>query len=302
VRLTILNKAKAAAQGATSVWADGTTRKKVGKKWIIINAGAPSKKAEGMEVSVRRKAYGYYGYALTTKLGGVVDDVLQKTGVKDFEGLIKKIKIGASDTAHKIYKQIVDAVNAEDGAPGEKRATLDMIGRSLIILRNQFSIKPKTALTVKVPGKKKGEEYYQYKKKAKLPTLKASAISKAKKKMGGWSVTGKLESASVRKMLKTKAAKLISGTIDSRKKWIMTKKAKDLDLKYKGSSLLIRVKQVRKIKDRTRTTAKVEIKIPYEYAKAFLENHIKSVRTKQNFVFRMERSAGYRDFLERAAA
>lgn len=302
MKLTILNKAKAAIQGATSVWADGTTRKKVGKKWIIINTGAHVKKEKQIETSVRQKAYGYYGYALATSLGGVVDNVLQKMGIKDFTALVEKIKTGASDTAHKIYKQIVDAVNVKGGAPGDKQAALDMIGRSLIALRNQFSVKPKTALMVKVPSKKKGEEYYQYKKKAKLPTLKASAISKAKKKMGGWSVTGKLDSKSVHGMLKTKAAKLISGKIDSKKKWIMPKKATDLDLKYKGNSLLIRVKQIRKIKDRTRATAKVEIKIPYEYAKAFLESHIKSVRTKQNFIFRMERSAGYRDFLERAAA
>lgn len=302
MKLTILNKAKAAAQGATSVWADGTTRKKVGKKWIIINTGAPTERGKSMEAFARRKAYGYYGYAMATKFGGVVDDVLQKMGAKDFEALIKKIKTGSSDIAHRIYKQIVDAVSAEEGAPGDKQAALDMIGRSLIALRNQFSVKPKTALMVKVPGKKKSEKYYKYKKKIKLPALKASAISKAKKKMGGWSVTGKLESASVRKMLKTKAAKLISGTIDSRKKWIMPKKAREFDLKYKGDSLLIRVKQVHKVKDQIRATAKVEIRIPYEYAKAFLENHIKSVRTKQNFIFRLERSAGYRDFLERAAA
>jgi hypothetical protein len=301
VRLTILNKAKAAAQGATSVWADGTTRKKVGKKWIVVNTGVPTAKGKNMEASVRRKAHGYYGYAMATKLGGVVDDVLQKMGAKDFEGLIKKIKTGTSDMAHRIYRQIVDAVNAEGGAPGDKQAALDMMGRSLIALRNQFSVMPKTALTIKTAGKK-GAMYYKPKKEPKLPTLKASVISKAKKKMGGWSVTGKLDSKSVRKMLKTGAAKLISGTINSGKKWVMPEKAKDLDLKYKGNSLLIRVKQVRKIKSQVRFSAMVEIRIPYEYAKAFLESHIKSVRTKQNFIFRMERSAGYRNFLGRAAA
>jgi hypothetical protein len=296
----IIFKAKAANQGETRVWADGKTRKKTGKKWVIVSGKSP-KSEKHIEADVWRKGKTYFDYSMATNLGGAVDTVLQDMGIKDYTALVKKIKTGPTDTAHRIYKQVVDKINTMPGAPGEKQATLDMIGRSLITLRNQFSVAPKTALKIKVTSKK-GKGYYKYKETAGLPTLKASSVAKAKKKMAGWSVTGKLESKHVNGMLKTGTAKLISGKVDSRKAWVMPKKAEDLNLKYKGNSLLIRVKQSRKVKDRTWTTAKAEIRIPYEFAKAFLQNHIKSVRTRSNFIFRMERSAGYRSFLERTAA
>jgi len=295
-----LLKAKAAAQGETHVWADGTTRKKVGKKWVIVRSEAPKSEAR-IEADVWRKGNTYFDYAMASNLGDVVDAVLTDMGIGSYNALVEKIKTGPADTTHKIYKRIVDQIREGVGTSGDKKVVLNMIGRSLVTLRDQFSAGPKTALKLKTVSKK-GIEYYRYKKGEALPTLKASAIATAKRKMAKWSVTGELESSHIRGMLKTKAAKLVSGKINSKRKWIMPKKAEDIDLKYKGDSLLIRVKQMRKIEQRTRATAKVEIRIPYAFAKAFLISHVKSVRTRNSFIFRMEHSAGYRKFLQGAEA
>lgn len=302
--MLVIFKAKAAAQGAISHWNDGTTRKKVGKKWIVVSrdTGIEPKSEERVEAEAWRKGNEFFNYSMATTLGGVVDDTLQSMGIDSYEALVEKIKTGPTDTAHKIYKQIVDNVRAKEETPGNKKAALDYIGRALIALRDQFASAPKTKLTIKVTTKT-GKQYYKRPKdEAELPTLKPTAIAKAKKKMGGWSVTGPLTSGHVKAMMKTGAAKLVSGKVNPKKKWIMPKKAEDMELKYKGDSLLIRVKQIRKVKERTRATAKVEIKVPYEFAKAFLQNQIASKKTANNFIFRMERSAGYRDFLGRAAA
>jgi len=294
-----LLKHTAAGQGETHVWADGKTRKKVGKKWVLI--GDTSKKTISQKkIDVQRKGRTYFDYAMSTNLGGVVEEVLQSMGIEGYSALVTKIKTSSGDTAHKIYKKVVDTLNADPAPQGDKQAAIDMIGRSLVALKRQFTTGVKTKLKIKVKSKK--GVYYKYESSKDLPVLKASAISTAKKKMAGWNITGKLESKHVRGMLKTKAAKLIEGKIDSKKKWVLPVKAEDMEMKYKGKTLLIRVKQIRKIKDRTRATAKVEIKIPYAYAKAFLQSQIKGKKTASNFIFRLERSAGYRDFLERSGA
>ena len=295
----ILLKHKAAAQGETRIRADGKTYKKTGKKWVVVSKVAASRSAKRVESDVLNRGNLYFNYAMASNLGDTVDKVLSDMGIDSFDALVKEIKTGPADAAHKVYKEIVDRVAAGPGTSVDKQAVVHLIGQSLVTLRSQFSTEPKVALKMKVTSKK-GTEYYKYKEE--LPTLKATAISKAKKKMGGWSVTGKLESSHMRKMLKTKAAKLISGKIDAKRKWHMPRKAADIDLKYKGDSLLIRVKQIRKGEERTRATAKAEIRIPYAFAKAFLQSHIASAKTRNNFIFRMERSAGYRDFLQRAAA
>jgi len=296
-----LSKTKAAAQGELRTRADGRTYKKTGKKWIVQAAFRKPRTTKHVEADAWRKGLLYYEYAMTSNLGGVVDDALQKMGIADYDALVKKIKTGSIDTAHKIYKQVVDSVTATGELVEDRQAVLHLIGQTLVTLHKHYTTRMKATATVRVTSKK-GKEYYKYKETPELPTLKASAIAKAKKKMSGWSVTGELESKHVRAMLKTKTAKLISGKIDSKKKWHMPEKAADLELTYKGKALLIHVKQIRKTPQKTKATAKAEIKVPYEFAKAFLQAHIKSVRTRDNFIFRMERSAGYRSFLERAVA
>ncbi len=87
--------------------------------------------------------------------------------------------------------------------------------------------------------------------------------------------------------------------MDNKKPWILPKKAEDMELKYTGDGLIINVKQIDKKKERTRATAKAEIKIPFTFAKAFLLNQIESKRTRNNFIFRMEHSQGYRNYMER---
>lgn len=297
-------KAKAAAQGETRIRKDGKTWKKTGMTWVVVSnptAVAPVKGVENVAATATKKGEKYFNYALSTNLGDVVDDVLQSEGIDSYKTLVEKVKTGPQDMTHKLYKKIVDALIANSAPHDDKQTAMHLIGTSLVTLKEQFTTRPKVTAKVKVTSKK-GTEYYKYKDTEDLPLLKPTSIAKAKKKMAGWSVTGTLESKHVRGMIKTKVAKLTFGKIDSKKKWHLPKKAEDMKLKYTGDHLLLKVKQIRKVKDRTRATAKVEIKLPYEFAKAFLQKQIASKKTANNFIFRLENSSGYRNFMARAAA
>lgn len=196
-----LVKAKAAAQGEVRVWSDGLKRKKVGKKWVVIGNEATAKeKAETQSKT-------YFDHALATDVGDVVEEVLKENGIEGYDQLAEKIKTGPRDTAHKLYKEIVDKVKASgSGTKGGKQAAMHLIGTALVNLKSFYDTGAKTTATVKVTSGA-GKEYYKYPESTfgvteELPTLKPSVISKAKKKMGGWSVTGKLDSKHVREMLK----------------------------------------------------------------------------------------------------
>lgn len=302
--LYLLLKAKAAAQGETRTWADGKTRKKIGKKWVVVKETGGTKTKDRIEADTWRRAQEYLGYALTTTHGDSVDMVLQKYNLQGVDDIIDYVKEHGQEGVSRLYREAVDDIRSMPGSPKDKQAAIKLFGQSLIQIRDQYVSQPKEKLTVKVTSKT-GKEYYTYeegKHSEELPSIKPSAMEAAKKKLGGWPVTGTLSTTHVRKMLETGAAKLTSGKIDGRKPWVMPKKAEDMELAYKGDSLTIRVKQVAQKKERTRATAKVEIKIPYAYAKAFLLNQIESKRTRNNFIFRMEHSQGYRNYMEKKGA
>jgi len=296
-KLEDMLKAKAAAPGETRTHRDGRTWKKVGKKWVLVSnvQKVVAKTVENSET--------YFDHAMTTNLGGEVIRILESHGVSDFPSLVEKIKRGAPDTAHKIYKDIFDQIDKGPGTTTNKQAALHLIGTVLVNLRDQYTEGPKVKSTIKVTSHTSGKEYYkQDHVSVELPTIKPTEILAAKNKMGGWPITTELETSHVKAMLKNGSAKLIAGKIDPKRKWVMPKKAEDMVLKYAGDSLLIHVKQVRNVDKRTRATAKVDINIPYAFAKAFLLKHIESKKTRNNFIFRMELSKGYRAFLERAGS
>ena len=293
-----LMKAKAAAQGETRTWADGKTRKKVGKKWIVVEGGVKTEERQAADAWRRGRIF--FDHSLATNLGVVVADVLQDYDVSSYNDLIEKIKTGSHDTAHRIYKDVVDRIRETPGTVGERKAVVDPFGRALIQIRDQYAIRPKTKLTV-TRVSKKGKTYRTYdegKHSPELPSMKPSVVQAAQRKMGGWSVTGTLLSTHIQKMLRAGGAKIVSGKVSPRKAWILPKKAVDMQLSYKGDVLKIIVKQVAQKEQRTRATAKVEISIPYALAKAFLMTQVDSKRTRNNFIYRMERSPGYRDYLE----
>lgn len=300
--LYLLLKAKAAAQGETHTWADGKTRKKVGKKWVVVAGGQKSE--ERQKADSWRRAQESLAYALSTVHGDSVDMVLQKYNLNGVDDIIEYLKDKPPGAASQLYREAVDDIRAMPGTPKDKQAAIKLFGQALIQIRDQYVSQPKEKLKIKKTSKT-GKTYYEYdegKHTDELPLIKPSVLKKEKAKMGGWTVTGNLSTTHVRKMLETGAAKLVSGNIDGRKPWVMPDKAEDMDLSYTGKALTIHVKQVEKKKKRTRATAKVDIKIPYAYAKAFLLNQIDRKRTRNNFIFRMERSKGYRDYLDRAGA
>lgn len=300
--LHLLLKAKAAAQGETRTWADGKTRKKVGKKWVVVEGGQKSEARR--KADAWRRAQESLAYALSTSHGDSVDMVLQKYNLGGVDDIIEYLKDKPPGAASQLYREVVDDIRAMPGTPKDKQATIKLFGQALIQIRDQYVSQPKEKLMVKKTSKT-GKTYYEYeegKHTDELPVIKPSVLKKEKAKMGGWTVTGSLGTEHVRKMLETGAAKLVSGKIDGRKPWVMPDKAEDMELKYTGDALTIHVKQVEKKKKRTRATAKVDIKIPYAYAKAFLLNHIDRKRTRNNFIFRLEHSQGYRNYLDKAGA
>lgn len=301
MRLVLL-KHRAAAQGEVRRWADGKARKKVGQKWIVVEE--ETRPVEQVRDKALQRAEDYFDYSLTSNLGGELETALNELDIYGFQGLSDRIKGQRPDEASKIYRHVVDHIRGVNAAPGDKQAVLDLFGRGLIQLKDYFAEGPKTKATIKKTGKG-GGVYYDQKDRnpveTELPLLKPSAIADAKKKVGGWSVTGPLRTTHVEKMLKTGTAELVSGKINAKKKWELPQKAKDMEIKYKGDGLWITAKQTKPSKTgKSRlTTASVRIKIPYAYAKAYLKAQIESTRTANNLIFRMERSAGYRDFLER---
>lgn len=289
-------KAKAAAPGEVRTHKDGRKWRKMGKRWVYV----PS--AHKAVAKVLDTAESHYSHAILGSFGKDISDILGKHGVMDFDGLTEKIKTGKSDVAHKMYKDIVDHIIAAPGERPAKQAAIHLIGTSLVKLRDQLNTakKPTTYMQVK---SSKGKEYFRKEKiSTTLPLLKPSVVLAAKKKMGGWVPTGKLESKHVREMLANGTATLVSGKVDAKKSWVMPDRIGDITLKYTGDSLILHVKQVRSATERTRAISKVDIALPYAFSKAFILKHIERVRTRNTLIFKLEMSKGYKLFLEKAVS
>lgn len=296
---------KAAAQiGEVRSWKTGDWKKISATKWVKVVG--ERKTEERQRADAWRKAQQHFDYAMTSSLGYILDSVLVSRGVSSFDDLTEKIKKGDRALSSNIYREVMEKLRGENAPLGYKRDLADNVGRALLILRDQFSTAQKVDLTIKKTNKK-GKKYRitqaQQKVSNELPSLKPTVIRNAKKKVGGWNVTGPITHQNIKAMIANKTAKLTYGKIVANRKWEMPKKAEDMEFKYKGNHLLLKLRQTKSMKKgdkRASTTARVEIKLPYAYAKAFLLNHIKSVRTRNNFIFRLERSEGYRRFLEGA--
>lgn len=292
----ILVKAKALPEGTVRSRRDGHRYKKVGSRWIRI---ASTKTLVDQEKETINTAENYFNQSMASNLGWAVENVLDVRGINGFKGLIAAIKKGPVDTAHSIYKQIVDDIREANGTVGDKKAVVDFIGRSLLYLKNQYASKPVPRLSV-TRTSKTGKEYRE--KKSYLPVIKASVASRELKKIGGWSVTGPLTTGAVKSMLSTGSAKMLSGKLSAKKKWILPQKAEDMSFSFRGNGLTIIAKQVNMREKRTRATAKVSITIPYAFLHSFLHTHIKSARTRNNFARRIELSPGYIDYMDSARA
>jgi len=296
-----LLKGKAVPVGTVTTYSNGEKWKKLQSgKWTRV---IDDSKSEQHTNYINKTAQRHFDYAMTSSMGHIIDNALKVNGVDSFESLVDSIKKGDQALSSRIYKTAVDSMREAKAEKGVKKATLDNFGRALIMLRGEYGNSVKARLTMDV--KSKSGKVYRAKPKSgntDLPQLKATVILKEKKKMGGWSVTGNLTSGMVSKMIKNKTATLVSGKINAKKKWVMPSKAVDLDMSYTGKHLGITVKQVSKVKKRNKVTAKVFIKVPYAFAKAFLLSHITSVRTRNNIIFRMENSKGYRNYIEKGSS
>lgn len=283
-------KGKAANEGAVHTWKDGKSRRKVGKTWVLVPNVSDFKER------VVSESEHYFNYAMASNMGDVVEYALNDMGISTYEELVERIKSGTSDTAHTVYKKIVDTIREYPGVHSDKQAAMHLVGTSIVRLRDTFA-GPKAKLTV-TKTSPKGTKYYAYDGSTGAPTLKASAVAAAKRKMGGWTVTGPLNTDNVRKMLKNKSATMVSGKLDARRKWETLRGSKGLQFKYGGDSLNVTMIQMRSAGKLRRETARVSIDIPYAFVHAFLNKHI-SKKTRNNYIHMIERSKGYSEFLKR---
>lgn len=291
--MKLLLKHKAYPEGTIRKWADGTTRKKVGKLWVKVHA------ADKFINKRNKKANQYMNYALTSSLGDVIEKVFQSKHIKDFKGLTNYVGKKSYNAASNLFREIKGAVDKTDKPKDAKKFALTMIGHSLVMLHNEYwgAEKPKVTLKVKT---KNGKEYYKRKPK-ELPVFSAKTLQQAKRKLGGWSDMKKLPSTNQLKvMLKKKSAKLVSGKPSDKLEWNVGKKLKDVVVPWRPEEkgIIVNLKQFKKVNTRNSVLAHVQVKIPYAYAPAFLTNHITSIRTRNNLMGQLERSKGYKNFLE----
>jgi hypothetical protein len=311
VRLIIFLKAKSYPEGTIRTWSNGDRMQKVGSKWVKVS------NVSSNEEYTRSKAESYFDYAMTTNLGWIVEDELQKFDIFGFEGLTQHIADHPSDEAHRIYKQIVDRVRREPSTPSDKKAALDFIGRSLIELRNQYA-KPKATLTIQKKSSA-GKNYSVYKEGDKkdysIPSVPAKKLMKEQSKLAGWNTLNMPTITAVRKMVKSGQARVVSGDlVGSEGKFYLEKKGFSTDAKFdfRGDALRVQFKQkvpsekkynkYHKIKNPKNTKKKlaavVEIDIPYAFVHKFLEKHVPD-KAAASVLFRLTRSQGYIDYFKK---
>lgn len=279
--------------GTTTTWADGSVHKKISQhKWSVVSVGSGPARAKATV-----KAENYYNDAVGMSWAGlgIVEHLEDKFGVTSFAGLKKLISTGPKDQASKIFRSTKDHVDSLSIPTGNKAAAVDRIGRSLLALRNVYA-GPKKRLTVSVRTKKTGKAYWIY-KKAPQASFSASRIKTAQKKLGGWSDMSQMPTMKqLRAMEKNGTAKIVWGKTRAKKKWEAYQEAKDTIVPFKENAKGIKVKMRQfEIKEkRTLRTATVKLTMPYPFARQFLEHNIKSVRTRNDLVGQLIRSAGYK--------
>lgn len=290
--MRLITKSEVMQIGATSTWADGSVHKKVSPhKWVIVPRG------DGISTKAKadRKAENYYNEAAAMSWAGLglVEHLEDKYGVADFAGLKKLISAGPKGQASKIFRSTKDYVDSLSIPTGSKSAVIDRVGRALLVLRDTYA-GPKRKLTVRVRSES-GRIRWES-KKAPQASFSAGRIRTAKKKLGGWSDMSKMPTiAQLKIMAKNKVAE-ITGIMRGKKKWEVYQRSKHIVVPFRENAkgIVVKMRQFESRKQRTHRTASVKLTIPYPFARQFLENNIKSARTRNDLVGQLTRSAGYK--------
>ena len=302
----ILKARPGVPQGTISTWVDGTRVKKVGKKWVVIGrVGVKDKPTSKMSEITKThfdEAFKLFMEA-TGKMSwagiGIVEHLEDEYKIYDFEGLKSHIKKNPGAEASKIYRSTKKYIDSLTIPTGLKHVAQNRLASTLIKLRDAYA-QPKVKLMVK---QESGKVPYKYKKTE--PVFSATAIRFGRSKLGTWTDMKKVPTnAQVRAMIKNKSGKLISGKIDSKKKWDVYQKLDDVVVPFKSNEkgITVKMRQFKSGAKRTRQVATVELIIPYAYARQFLTNQIKGARTRNNLIGQMERSAGYKKTLGKKVA
>ena len=299
-------KGRKATEGTISTWIDGTRVKKVGKKWVVIGREGVKKESASKMKEIAKQHFDEALKMFTEATGkmswagiGIVEHLEDKYKIYDFEGLKSHIKKNPGGEASKIYRSTKAYIDTLSISTGLKKIAQGRFAQVLIKLRDAYA-QPKLKLMVK---QESGKVPYKYKEAE--PVFSATAIRYARSKLGTWTDMKKVPtSAQVRAMIKNKSGKLVSGKIDPKKKWDVYQKLDDVVVPFKSSEkgVTVRMRQFRSGAERTRQVATVELTIPYAYARQFLTSQIKSVRTRNNLIGQMERSAGYKKTIGKKVA
>ena len=290
--MKILIKHKAYPEGTVRKWKDGTTRKKVGKLWVVVHT------ADKFIQKRNKKANQYMNYALTTSLGDVIDGVLQSHKLNDFKAITKYVGNTSYNAASNLFREIKQAIDKTDKPVDAKKLAVTMVGKALVMLHREYWGNTKPRVRLKVQSKT-GKIYYKN-KLIEVPVISANRLKTAKDKLGGWGDMKKLPSfKQIKAMLRNKTAAIVRGKPDSHKKWEVGQLLRHTIIPWKPTETGIQVllRQTTINKKRKSINAEVKINIPYEYAPAFLSHHITGKKTRNNLLGQLNRSKGYRNFL-----
>jgi len=283
-------KAKALPEGTVRQWG-GRKYKKIGNMWVSVS--------DGKDVSSRvlKRAELHFESAIASGLPGVaIIDMLEKVyKIKGFKDLRKYVQTHTREESVSLYKNLWSYVSKMGLPKSRVRYAFDNLVKTMILLQDFHGI-PKKKLMVKI--KDNGKTRYKY-KTPDAPVASARQLRSAREKLAGWSDMSNLPTpGQIKQMIKNKNARLIFGKINSRKKWIVVESRTIIPFREGEKGVTVKLKQIRKLEKRTRRTAELDIKIPYAYARQFLDRQIGTARRRNDLIDQLNNSAGYRRYFK----
>lgn len=157
-------------------------------------------------------------------------------------------------------------------------------------------------LVVVQRGKNKGAQTVRYVERPRQIVLRPSAIRRAQIAIGGWNPIQQPTVTQFNVMRKIGSLKVLSGTPRPRQKWYAREEAVLVPWQPDAKGIIVHLWQYKQGHERRHATATVAVRLPYPYARQFIENWIKGPKRRVDYLGQLERSAGYQNFLRGTGA
>lgn len=299
----ILKARKAFPVGTIRTRKDGRRYRKVAPdKWVFVSA-ANRERMDKEFYDEKSKEHLNEAYRLFTESTGkmswagigIVEHLEDEYSIYDFDDLKEYIKDSPSDRASALFRSTKNYIDSLSIPVSMKQAAVDRFGRAVLALKNAHA-GPKEKLMVKVE-KPSGEVKYRYKEDEPITAFPPTTVKRAKMQLGGWTDMSKIPTSSqLDKMLDIGSAEVVKGKPDDRRNWEVRQSANDVEIPFReeAEGIKVHLRQSKKVKKRTKTTAEVEMVIPYPYAERFLKKQIDSKRTRNALIGELRRSKGFK--------